>query len=39
MSANLEQHADCLLVLRVAGELKKSELDAVQSEGTGKNFD
>ena len=32
MSANLEQHADRLLVLRVGGELKKSELDAVQSE-------
>ena len=32
MSANLEQHADHLLVLRVGGELKKSELDAVQSE-------
>jgi len=32
MSANLEQHADCLLVLCVGGELKKSELDAVQSE-------
>ena len=32
MSANLEQHADRLLVLRVGGELKKSELDTVQSE-------
>ena len=32
MSANLEQHNDRLLVLRVGGELKKSELDAVQSE-------
>src|SRR5882724_8728556 len=32
MSANLEQHADRLLVLRIGGELKKSELDAVQSE-------
>ena len=32
MSANLEQHADHLLVLRVGGELKKSELDAVQSD-------
>lgn len=32
MSANLEQHPDRLLVLRVGGELKKSELDAVQSE-------
>ena len=31
MSANLEHH-DRLLVLRVGGELKKSELDAVQSE-------
>jgi hypothetical protein len=32
MSANVEQHADRLLVLRVGGELKKSELDAVQFE-------
>ena len=32
MSANLEQHNARLLVLRVGGELKKSELDAVQSE-------
>ena len=32
MSAILEQHPDCLLVLRVSGELKKSELDTVQSE-------
>src|SRR5205807_8133642 len=32
MSANLEQHDDRLCVLRVSGELKKSELDAVQSE-------
>ena len=32
MSANLEQHTDHLLVLRVGGELKKSELDAVQSD-------
>jgi len=32
MSANLEEHDDRLLVLRVGGELKKSELDAVQSE-------
>ena len=32
MSANLEQHDDRLCVLRVGGELKKSELDAVQSE-------
>ena len=32
MSANLEEHNDRLLVLRVGGELKKSELDAVQSE-------
>jgi hypothetical protein len=40
MSAILEQKADRLLVLRVGGELKKPELDAVQSEfvqaiGTG----
>jgi hypothetical protein len=32
MSANLEQDPDQLLVLRVSGELKKSELDAVQSD-------
>jgi hypothetical protein len=32
MSVNLEQHNDRLCVLRVGGELKKSELDAVQSE-------
>jgi len=35
MSANLEQHDDrlCVLrVLRVGGELKKSELDAAQSQ-------
>jgi hypothetical protein len=32
MSPNLEQHNDRLLVLRVGAELKKSELDAVQSE-------
>jgi hypothetical protein len=32
MSANLEQDNDRLLVLRVGGELKKSELDSVQSE-------
>jgi len=32
MSANLEQSNDRLLVLRVGGELKKSELDTVQSE-------
>ncbi len=31
MSANLEQHDDRLCVLRVGGELKKSELDAAQS--------
>jgi hypothetical protein len=31
MSANFEQHSDRLLVLRV-GELRKSELDAAQSE-------
>ena len=32
MSANLEQHDDRLLVLRITGELKISELDAVQTE-------
>lgn len=32
MSAKLEQHPDRLCVLRVGGELKKSEFDAVQSE-------
>ena len=32
MSANLEQHDTRLLILRVGGELKKSELDAVQSD-------
>ena len=32
MSARLKRHDDGLLVLRVSGELKKSELDAVQSE-------
>jgi hypothetical protein len=32
MSANLEQQADCLCILRVDGELKKSELDAAQSQ-------
>ena len=32
MSANLKQHDDRLCVLRIGGELKKSELDAVQSE-------
>jgi len=32
MRANLEQHNARLLVLRVGGELKKSELDAAQSE-------
>ncbi|PYL89952.1 MAG: hypothetical protein DMF16_05805 [Verrucomicrobia bacterium] len=32
MSANLEQHDDRLCVLRVGGELKKSEFDAAQSE-------
>jgi len=31
MSANLEQSDNRLLVLHVGGELKKSELDAVQS--------
>ena len=32
MSANLEQHSDRFLILRITGELKKSELDAVQTE-------
>lgn len=32
MSANLEQSDNRLLVLRVGGELKKFELDTVQSE-------
>ena len=32
MSANFEQSNDRLLVLRVGGELKKSELDVAQSE-------
>ena len=32
MSANLEQHDDRLLVLRIGGQLKKSEFDAVQTE-------
>ena len=32
MSANLEQQTDRLCVLRIGGELKKSELDAAQSE-------
>jgi hypothetical protein len=32
MSANLEQHPDRLLVLRITGELKKSEFDSVQTE-------
>jgi SpoIIAA-like len=32
MSANLEQHNDRLLVLRITGDLKKSELDSVQTE-------
>jgi len=32
MSAHLEQSADRLCVLRIGGELKKSEFDAVQSE-------
>jgi len=32
MSANLEQDPDRLLILRVGSELKKSELDAAQSE-------
>jgi len=32
MSANLEQDSDRLCILRVGGELKKSELDTVESE-------
>src|SRR6266576_7047947 len=32
LGSGLEQHSDRLLVLRVGGELKKSKLDAVQSE-------
>ena len=32
MSATLEERPNRLLVLRVGGQLKKSELDAVQSE-------
>jgi hypothetical protein len=32
MSTKLEQQPDRLLVLRISGELKKSELDAVQAE-------
>ena len=32
MSACLEQHPDRLLILRVGDKLKKSELDAVQTE-------
>ena len=32
MSANLEQQSDRLFLLRVGGQLKKSELDAIQSE-------
>jgi len=32
MSANVEQQSDRLFLLRVGGELKKSELDAVQNE-------
>jgi len=36
MSANLEQPADRLLVLRISGELKISELNAVQTEFTQK---
>ena len=31
MSTNLEQHANRLCVLRVGGELKKTELDAAES--------
>lgn len=36
MSAKLKQHDDRLLVLRVSGELKKSELDAAQSAFVGR---
>jgi SpoIIAA-like len=36
MSANLEQHDGRLCVLRVEGELKKSELDAAQFEFAAK---
>jgi SpoIIAA-like len=32
MSANLEQQSDRLFLIRVSGELKKTELDAVQNE-------
>ena len=32
MSTTLEQHPDRLLVLRITGEMKKSEFDAVQDE-------
>ena len=32
MSATVEQQSDRLFLLRVGGELKKSELDAVQTE-------
>jgi hypothetical protein len=32
MSANLEKYNDRLCILRIGGELKKSELDAVQVE-------
>jgi hypothetical protein len=36
MSANVEQRTDGLFVLRIEGELKKSELDAVQCEMAAK---
>jgi hypothetical protein len=36
MSANLEQASDRLFILHVQDELKKSELDAVQSEMVAK---
>jgi hypothetical protein len=32
MSANIEPQSDRLFLLRVGGELKKSELDAIQNE-------
>ena len=32
MSTTIEQHPDRLLVLRITGEMKKSEFDAVQGE-------
>jgi hypothetical protein len=36
MSANLEEQSDRIFVLRIRGELKKTELDAVQEEMVGK---